>query len=248
MLDDPADAGDARHCLSAETRFSEGGALETEMSTLMLRTDRSLRYQVRLRPAQLVRSACLACGLISFLHASLASGDPVWSAHDLMTALRRTKATVANFVETKHSSYLDREVVLRGWLSYTPPDRLEKHIVEPYRERIVIDGDDLEIESLDRDTRRRLSLDAHPQIRMVIESFRAALAGELSVLDRYYDVRLFGSSARWELRLLPTDREVKKVIRQVTVSGSNGEIHLIETVEVDGDGSRIHLDYAESTK
>ena len=57
-----------------------------------------------------------------------------------LAAVRERRAT---FVEEKELPELERPLVARGELSWRAPDRLEKRTVDPFEERLLVEGDRL---------------------------------------------------------------------------------------------------------
>lgn len=153
----------------------------------------------------------------------------------LMQELRQVKTARARFVELKHIAILTAPLESSGTLLYVAPRRLEKHVLSPRRESLILDGDTLVLESNDGGKRRRLSLQQHPVAWALAEGLRSTLAGDLETLRRFYDVSLEGSRARWELRLKPSDPRVKALVSEILARGSDAWIGAIEVLEAGGD-------------
>ena len=64
----------------------------------------------------------------------------VWTVEQVVASLKEERESSASFEEKTHSSLLATPLMVRGVLRFTPPSRLEKEVLEPYRERYVVEG------------------------------------------------------------------------------------------------------------
>lgn len=153
-----------------------------------------------------------------------------------MAALAAVKSSQAAFVERKHVAILDVPLESRGSLVYRAPDRLEKHMLSPRRESLVLEGDQLTLESADH-KRRTLQLADQPVVRAFVESIRSTLAGDLATLSRHYAITLHGGERQWRLTLKPGNAQVQQVVREIRIGGSSAAVTSIEFIEANGDRS-----------
>lgn len=178
--------------------------------------------------------ASVALGLFVAAAGAPPAGD--WGVEDLMRALGAVKASRATYVELKHVAILTTPLQSRGRLVYTAPGRLEKHALAPLRESLVLEGDQLTLES-PGGQRRTLRLQEQPVVSAFVESIRSTLAGDLATLRRHYTVRLEGGERQWRLALEPRDAQVRQWVSEITFTGSRERISSIEFVETGGDRS-----------
>jgi outer membrane lipoprotein-sorting protein len=181
----------------------------------------------RLARCALIAAAAAACP------APAAGAD--WSAEQLMRALAAVKSSQAMFVERKHVAILTAPLESRGRLVYRAPDRLEKHTLSPRRESLVLEGDELTLESPDRKQRRTVRLQDQPVVRAFVESIRSTLAGDLATLNSFYAIRLEGSERQWRLTLKPADRQVQELVTEIRIAGSRDAVASVEFLETSGD-------------
>jgi len=180
----------------------------------------------------------------ALLAVALAAGPPLlpaaatdWGVEQLMQALGEVKSSKARFVERKHMAILSAPLEYSGALIYVAPDRLEKHTQTPRRESLLLERDQLTIESPERKHRRTVVLQDYPVIWAFVESIRSTLAGDLATLTRFYEVKLEGSERRWRLLLKPRDPQMEEVVSEIRLSGSRNWIDAIEIIEINGDRS-----------
>lgn len=181
----------------------------------------------------------IVAGLLALALAAGPARAADWTLAALMTALAANPGGRVHFVERKFLALLDAPLESSGELVYRPPDRLERHTYRPQPESMILDGDTFELE---RDGRRlQLSLAAHPQIGAYVDSIRRTLAGERDALERSYVLALDGDAGLWTLRLEPRDAALRALIRQITITGSDGRVRSIAILQDDGDRSELTL-------
>lgn len=168
-----------------------------------------------------------------------------WDLAQLMQQRAQVTQTRVQFTEQRNSDLFERPLILSGTLRYDSPARVEKQIDAPFKERYVVDGDVLRIERGGKRPRTVL-LHEHPALWAFVESFRATLAGNLSTLQRFYEVGLEGDRAHWRLLLRPRDEQMREFVDSIRIEGSNADITAIEILEVGGDNSRLSIGPAPS--
>ena len=179
-----------------------------------------------------------AAGICTSAASAAESGDAAgWDIKRLMQELGQVKTANARFVERKHLAILNAPLEISGTLVYVAPSRLEKHTLAPRPESLVLEREELTIESKERNQRRTLVLQDYPVIWAFVESIRSTLAGDLPTLSRFYQVGLDGGERRWRLSLIPSEPRMQDVVSEIRISGDRGWINAIEMIETGGDRS-----------
>jgi len=155
----------------------------------------------------------------------------------LMQELSQVKSARGRFVERKHLAMLNAPLESSGTLVYAAPGRLEKHMLSPREESLILDGETLLIDNKDTGQRRSFPLPEHPVVWAFVESIRSTLTGDLPTLQRFYEVSLEGDAGAWRLRLKPRDARMRQAAREIRVGGSGTWVNLIEVIEAGGDRS-----------
>ena len=166
---------------------------------------------------------------------------PALSIGELMQMLASVESANARFVETRHSALLKAPLVLQGTLAYRRPDRVEKHVLSPYDERITVEAGRLTIENRTHKSRKSLAVSGAPGLAALIESIRATRAGDLPALQRHYALQLEGSRERWILTLKPFEAQVGDHVVSLTLSGSGARIGQVTIEETSGDRSVMEI-------
>jgi len=160
---------------------------------------------------------------------------------EVMRAFGSVQSARARFTETKELALLKAPLVLTGTLTYQRPDRLEKHVLTPYDERIAITGTDISVENKSRARTQMVSAAANPTLQTLIESLRATLAGDLPALERHFAVAFEGTASEWTIVLVPRDAGTLALISRIRLAGAGGRLARIEVDEAGGDRSQMTI-------
>jgi len=183
------------------------------------------------------RVACAAL-LALALPAGLPAATPE-ALDELMRDLAARRHDHVTYTEVRHLAVLDRPLESSGELLYDAPDRLEKRVLTPRPETLVLSHGVL---SATRGHRTRVvELAAWPQLAPLIESIRATLAGDRAALERVFSVRLEGDIGRWTLRLAPRDPAAARTVSEVVITGQHARLETVEIQEADGDRSLLTI-------
>ena len=194
-------------------------------------------------PAQCARAALwlFAAACASAAVAADSSDAAAWDVQRLMRELAQVKTANARFIERRHLAILTAPLESSGTLVYVAPDRLEKHTLRPRPESLVLERNELTVESKERNQRRTLVLQDYPVIWAFVESIRSTLAGDLPTLSRFYQVGLDGGERRWRLSLIPSEPRMQDVVSEIRISGDRSWINAIEMIETGGDRSLMTI-------
>jgi hypothetical protein len=190
-------------------------------------------------PGLVCGAGCFWLGSLLLVAAPLEAGpDPAgWDIARLMQSLSLEKATRARFTEQKHMSILNQPLMTSGLLEFHAPDRLVKHVLDPYEERYLVVNDTLVIEQPGRGSSRQFILQRYPAMWAFVEGLRGTLAGNVELLRRFYTIDLRGAREHWHLNLEPLDDTMREMITSIRIQGTDGRIRSIEILEKNGDRS-----------
>lgn len=159
---------------------------------------------------------------------------------DLMAQMAQVRARDSRFTEERHFSALNQPLVSQGQLLFRRPAHFEKITVAPQQERLVVDGDQLTVTSADG-SQRQFALDSEPQIASVVDAIRAPLMGDIARLRQHFRVEAQGSETAWRLVLSPLGQDVGRILRSITIDGSQTSVRVIDILQVNGDNQRMTI-------
>lgn len=180
-------------------------------------------------PAPVARRAVLALPLLAAPAAAQPAVAP-GSLEAVMAALASVRRSEADFVESKEIMGLADTLPSSGTLLWQAPSTLEKRVVEPFQERVVVSGDRLVYERPSRGERQEVNLDQAPEVRALVEAIRSTLAGDLATLRRFHEVSFEGSVQAWTIVLHPLSVRVRAVVQRLEIRGTGGSIRWFQTV------------------
>ena len=181
------------------------------------------------------------CSIVLLGSLSHAAAPSKWTVEVLMGLLKEQRENSVPFQEATYSSLLTKPLIARGVLKFVPPQRLEKIITSPSRERYVVEGDLVSFESERKGVKRTISLEEYPALRSFVEAFRSSLNGDVVQLRQVYEVTLDGSREEWTLLLRPREPSGKSVVDYILLTGSEGRVATIAIRSPDGDRSVMTL-------
>jgi hypothetical protein len=157
----------------------------------------------------------------------------------LMALLAQRREGEVKFTETDYLQVLDQPVKSSGVLLYRAPDHLEKRTLEPKKESMVLDGDQLTVQRGHRS--RQIQVSAYPQVAPYVDAIRDTLAGNEAGLEKVFKVGFSGTREEWKLELVPLDKGAARKVRRVEIEGGSDVIRSVEILQADGDRSVMTL-------
>lgn len=180
-------------------------------------------------------SRILSCACAGLLLVSSGMAQ-AWGLDEVVAGIAQPEGGVARFTEIKYLAALDQPLRVQGEVRFTPPDRLQRRVTEPYREDMTVAGDMLSLKREDGEA-RELALEDHPAIAAFVNAFLATLAGNKALLEEHYELALEGSEENWTLSLTPRDKRLARRVEQIRVTGAGERLISFETRQANGDRS-----------
>ncbi len=181
--------------------------------------------------------------------AAIADGQ-TWDVSGLMHRFSGIVHAKLVFRETRNSAFIVTDLVTTGSIEYRRPDYIEKNVVSPIAEKIVIAGDYVSIEKVVHQRKgedvvqiQKYPVQSHPVLATAVASLRAILDGDETLIRQDFEIELEGSRADWQLNLIPDNPEILKYFDRITLHGSDARIRKIVSVLADGDQSMLELTY-----
>ncbi len=154
----------------------------------------------------------------------------------LVRSLAQPAPARTAFIEVRFMSVLDQPLILRGELAWLGGTRLQRVVMSPYVEHSEINSGQITV-TRSGQAPRHFSLDRAPQLRDLLTSFTALLAGQPTQLLRRFDARVWGNRASWTLNLRPRDAQVARQIQALDIDGAGTSLRCIRVDDTDGDTS-----------
>jgi hypothetical protein len=179
-----------------------------------------------------IGNSLAALALCLAAHAAVAAE---WGMAELMQSLAKVKHVKARFVEQKQLAILDKPLHSSGILEYAAGGRLEKRVLKPRPESLILENDQLTLQRGNQ--RRTMALRDNAVVGTFVESIRSTLAGDLGTLQKLFRTTLEGSPSKWRLQLVPLESRMLGFVTEVRIAGSGTWVDTVEFVEPQGDRS-----------
>jgi hypothetical protein len=180
-----------------------------------------------------------ACSLCFLCWSQPASAQDL--AETLIERLGQVHGRQKPFHETRTLAALKAPIQSSGVLTYRAPGYLQKTTEQPRPEDLVINGGIITI-SRNHAVPRSVDTAHAPALRLLADTLRAPLDGNVTLLRHYYHLSASENGADWTLNLTPASDEVAKLAKSVTLSGRNNAILEIVLVQANGDTQAMTID------
>lgn len=191
--------------------------------------------------------------LIGLAFPTSAKEAPQPTLESVMASLARSGGVEARFRESRQLTILSEPIESAGMLYFAPPDSLARHVEEPGESRIIVRADRVSFQ--DETGTQTLELGSSEVARAMVGNVMVLMRGDLDALRKDYEIRFDVADGLWNLDLEPRDRIVKQMIERLRVTGSEGQLIRMETVETSGDITRtefldvkVGFDYSDSSR
>lgn len=177
--------------------------------------------------------------MLVFISTAGFAAQPGFTLAQLMSLLAQRQQGEVKFTETDYLQVLDQPVKSSGVLVYKAPDHLEKRTLQPRKESMVLQGDQLTVQRGHRTYQVQVS--AYPQAAPYVDAIRDTLAGNEAGLEKVFKVGFTGTRPAWKLELVPLDKGAARKVKRVEIDGGEDVIHSVEILQADGDRSVMTL-------
>jgi hypothetical protein len=184
--------------------------------------------------------------LLSASAALAASDAPASAVEALIAKLARPAPSQIAFKEVRFSPLLKAPLIVAGELAYAGPTSLDRRVLEPYREHTQIRGDSVRVER-EGAASRTFALRRAPELRGLLSSFAALLAGDHQTIAREFDASLTGAAERWTLTLTPRDARARKKLSRIVIDGAADAPRCFTLHNADGGASVMLLGAAAAS-
>jgi hypothetical protein len=167
------------------------------------------------------------------LAASFALDALAFTTQDLQRLLKAGARPTVSFQEVRESPWLAAPVVSTGTMRSTP-GVLEKHVESPSRETWRLLDDRVEWQAAGGSTKQILFSQA-PALGALSGLMRRVVAGDLTSLQREFDIRVSGDEHAWRAQLVPRDAQIRQQLESVEVQGTGGAVQVLIVTDRQGE-------------
>jgi outer membrane lipoprotein-sorting protein len=152
----------------------------------------------------------------------------------LLATFAKTEALSAHFREEKTMALLSVPLVSEGELHYEKPRKLARHTLSPGKSSLVLLGEQLTFG--DAQHEETMGVNAHPALRVLVDTFVSVLAGDQRALSAMADVRLEKLGTKgFRIHVTPRDPAVLKLVRSMSFEGEGTNLTGMQLLDANGD-------------
>jgi hypothetical protein len=153
------------------------------------------------------------------------------SIEKILDGLALPDYTPQAFVERRQNKLLTEPLVFRGEVLLSSDGTFSKTIDTPFRERVLITNDFLELERNGKT--KRLSLQRERGARGLYAGLRAFLERDIETLLSLFEVAAVESGVSWHVELVPVDPKLKRHLARMMIAGKGPDIVSIRTMQTE---------------
>ncbi len=178
-------------------------------------------------------------------HSSVQDSNKSWTIDRLMKQLPQGLHYEERFRETYTSTMLTQASVKEGTLQFTPPSKLEKHVISPFEEIFIAEGETLRYVNPEQNISTTFAMQDIPSLSAFILGLRTLFTGNVSHLRQHFHLTLIGTDSSWNLNLRPVTTSEPNTLECIELLGTNNRIRAIKVQEINGDHSELLLSPSE---
>lgn len=146
----------------------------------------------------------------------------------------------ARFIEKKHIAFLKAPLTSEGALYFSQPELFARITEKPEPSKVVIRDDEI-LFRRGEEKAQKVSLKGRPELRALVSGIVLLFAGKEPQIAKLYELQASGKKSAWTLTLRPRTPELKKMLTQIQVHGSEAQLKSFEVHEASGDKSVTEL-------
>jgi len=143
------------------------------------------------------------------------------------------------FTEEKHVALLARPLKSNGTIVFDRTKGLSRTTLAPKKQQVVLTPTMLRMKS--EGHTEDVPLDKSKDLRAFATVFPTLLRGDRKELEAAFELGAYSDGDWWALTLTPRADSLKKLVKQVTVVGTKGELVALQITEASGDTTETKL-------
>lgn len=151
---------------------------------------------------------------------------------------QNTTTIVSNFVQTKHISVLDNEIVSEGKLVFKAPDLVKWEYLKPYQNTAVFKDDQLLVNNEGK--KQTIDLGSNKLFRSLNSLIVNSIKGDMFD-ESQFELTYFKLDEGYLVEFVPIDKRLKKFIAsfELKFSKSSAQVEEVKLIEPNSDYTLI---------
>jgi hypothetical protein len=154
--------------------------------------------------------------------------------------MARSPGLFARFHEEKQIALLVLPLKSDGTLHFDKRHGLAKHTLSPRKQSVLLSGTALTM--WDGTRTETVPLQSSAPLRALAQAFSLMLAADRPALEKSFSLAFHADGRAWQLALVPTDPELKKLVTEIDVTGDIATPKTLLVHEASGDTGTTTLE------
>ena len=184
----------------------------------------------------------LSFGLLFVFHGSsqtkLSPVEQTAFKSKVQQTAQNTATIVADFLQTKHLSVLDNEIISEGKLVFKAPNLVRWEYLKPYQNTAIFKDDQLLVNNEGK--KQNIDLGANKIFRSLNSLIVNSIKGDMFDATQF-DLEYFEVDSGFLVKFIPRDKRLKKFIAafELKFSKQNAEVDEVKLIEPNNDYTLI---------
>ena len=135
---------------------------------------------------------------------------------NLKESAEKIQSVESNFRQEKFMKVFSEKMISTGMFYYRKPNKISLQYDKPMQYAVTINGDRLQTVSAGKKT--TVNLGSNKMMTQMKGLIEASMIGNISALDREYDLQYFQSDSEYFVKISPTSKAVKAYIKEIGIT------------------------------